>query len=113
MTTNFLSKGIDSKDNDKEYEIALDLYATGIQYLLTALKYEKNAKIIQVIKDKAVKYLKRAEDIKDALENPHGISSKKGKMKRTKGEKGKSTGNDNKDVDYDEEEVSKMQNGFK
>jgi len=131
MTTNFLSKGTDFiqqaviKDNDEEYEIALDLYSTGIQYLLTALKYEKNAKIIEVIKGKAVKYLKRAEDIKDALANPQGISYKKGKIKGKKGKKGKNKGNKSKpqmrdnanddedeDMDSEDEEVSKMQSGL-
>eukprot|EP01083_Nonionella_stella_P024895 68587_1 len=76
MTTNFLAKGTEFiqqaviKDNAEEYNIALDLYSTGIQYLLTALKYEKNQKIIEVIKFKAIKYLKRAEEIKQMLSKP-------------------------------------------
>ena len=62
MTTNFLSRGTEfiqkavERDNAEQYGEALDLYSTGIEYLLTALKYEKNQKIVGVIKTKAIKY---------------------------------------------------------
>eukprot|EP00486_Rosalina_sp_Unknown_P002009 CAMPEP_0201566048 /NCGR_PEP_ID=MMETSP0190_2-20130828/5561_1 /ASSEMBLY_ACC=CAM_ASM_000263 /TAXON_ID=37353 /ORGANISM="Rosalina sp." /LENGTH=477 /DNA_ID=CAMNT_0047984249 /DNA_START=69 /DNA_END=1502 /DNA_ORIENTATION=+ len=130
MTTNFLAKGTEliqqavQKDTAQEYEMALDLYGNGVQYLLTGLKYEKNAKISEVIKEKAVKYLKRAEDIKDALANPRGISYKKSNLKGKGKGKGKAKGKgikgkpqmredaDDEDMDSEDEEMSKMQSGL-
>ena len=67
--TGFIKQAIE-KDYAGQYELALDLYANGIQYLLTGIKHEKNKKIAQVITSKAMKYLTRAEDIKHALINP-------------------------------------------
>jgi len=116
MTTNFLSRGTDyiqqavQKDNAEEYQIALDLYSTGIEYLLTALKYEKNQKIVEVIKSKAIKYLKRAEEIKDALSNPQPKSHKKRKPKLRANSGAESKEND--DIDSDDEEVMKLQSGL-
>lgn len=76
MTTNFVAQGINiikeavQKDNAEEYESALKLYQQGIQYLITGLKYEKNNRAKDAIKDKCAKYLKRAEEIKTSLEKP-------------------------------------------
>ena len=119
MTTNFLSKGTDfiqqavAKDNDEEYQLALDLYSTGIQYLLTALKYEKNQKIIEVIKSKAIKYLKRAEEIKDALNNPKPKNrKKKPRMRANSNSLDNKEDNDDDDEDSQDEEITKMQNGL-
>eukprot|EP01084_Bolivina_argentea_P255503 429761_1 len=117
MTTNFLAKGTEFiqqaviKDNAEEYNIALDLYSTGIQYLLTALKYEKNQKIIEVIKFKAIKYLKRAEEIKDSLSSiqpKQNIKSKKKPRIRSN-----SNSLENKDnSDTNDEEVEQLQGGL-
>jgi len=76
MTTSFVNQGIDiikeavSSDNAGEHEKALKLYQQGIQYLITGLKYEKNARAKEAIKEKCAKYLKRAEEIKEGLSNP-------------------------------------------
>eukprot|EP01083_Nonionella_stella_P047430 126915_1 len=79
MTTNFISKGIDmiqkavsvDETNDAEkYEEAFSLYCQGIQYLIVGLKYEKNTQIINSVKSKISKYIKRAEELKVVLSQP-------------------------------------------
>eukprot|EP00485_Elphidium_margaritaceum_P010854 CAMPEP_0202692372 /NCGR_PEP_ID=MMETSP1385-20130828/6770_1 /ASSEMBLY_ACC=CAM_ASM_000861 /TAXON_ID=933848 /ORGANISM="Elphidium margaritaceum" /LENGTH=481 /DNA_ID=CAMNT_0049347895 /DNA_START=28 /DNA_END=1473 /DNA_ORIENTATION=+ len=132
MTTNFLAKGTDfiqhavEKDNAESYEEALELYSNGISYLLTALKYEKNKKIIDVIRGKAIKYLKRAEEIKDALHNQQNNAKGKGKGKgKSKGKKprlktGANASPDNKEnnngdgeeEEEEDEEVQQLQSGL-
>jgi len=118
MTTNFLSKGTEfiqqavEKDNNEEYQLALDLYSTGIQYLLTALKYEKNQKIIEVIKTKAIKYLKRAEEIKDALNNPKPKKNRKKPRMRANSNSLDNKEDNDDDEDSQDEEITKMQNGL-
>eukprot|EP01083_Nonionella_stella_P258293 883051_1 len=77
---NFVAKGIESikkavecdkEDKREKYEEALTLYCQGINYLFVGLKYEKNNKqIITTIKTKIIKYLKRAEEIKQMLSKP-------------------------------------------
>eukprot|EP01083_Nonionella_stella_P153035 491208_1 len=41
----------------------------GIQYLLTAAKYEKNSVLLKAIKEKAKKYVERAEEIKHNVQS--------------------------------------------
>eukprot|EP00484_Ammonia_sp_Unknown_P006896 CAMPEP_0197074146 /NCGR_PEP_ID=MMETSP1384-20130603/210962_1 /TAXON_ID=29189 /ORGANISM="Ammonia sp." /LENGTH=485 /DNA_ID=CAMNT_0042512987 /DNA_START=36 /DNA_END=1493 /DNA_ORIENTATION=- len=118
MTTNFLSKGTEfiqqavEKDNREDYQGALELYSNGIQYLLTALKYEKNQKIVEVIKSKAIKYLKRAEEIKDALEQQSHASTKKKKKPRLRANSNKASSDDDDNADSEDEEVAKLQSGL-
>lgn len=106
MTTNFVAKGTEIikqaviKDNDEQYDEALNLYSQGIQYLMTGLKYEKNQKVVQAIKEKVNKYLARAEDIKNSLSAP----KKKKKIKAKSGHGGSSNNNNNDDDDEDKEE---------
>merc|ERR1719461_1902126 len=76
MTSNFVNQGIEiikdavQKDNNEEYEDALKSYQQGIQYLITGLKYEKNNRAKEAIKEKCAKYLQRAEEIKKSLADP-------------------------------------------
>lgn len=66
---NFLTKAIEhvkkATDEDKaqNYPEALRLYKLSLEYFMTALKYEKNAKRKQTIRQKVNEYLERAEEI--------------------------------------------------
>ncbi|KAK6197441.1 P-loop containing nucleoside triphosphate hydrolase protein [Scheffersomyces amazonensis] len=72
--SDFLSKGIDlvqkaiDADTATRYEEAYKLYYNGLDYLMLAIKYEKNAKSKELVKSKFTEYLTRAEQLKDHLE---------------------------------------------
>lgn len=72
--SDFLSKGIDlvqkaiEADTATRYEEAYKLYYNGLDYLMLALKYEKNQKSKELIKSKFTEYLTRAEQLKEHLE---------------------------------------------
>ncbi|PSK33804.1 vacuolar protein sorting-associated protein 4 [Candidozyma pseudohaemuli] len=72
--SDFLTKGIDliqkaiDADTATRYEEAYKLYYNGLDYLMLALKYEKNQKLKELIKSKFTEYLSRAEQLKDFLE---------------------------------------------
>lgn len=73
--SDFLSKGIDlvqkaiDADTATRYEEAYKLYYNGLDYLMLAIKYEKNPKSKELVKSKFTEYLTRAEQLKDHLEN--------------------------------------------
>lgn len=70
----FLNKGIDlvqkaiEADTATRYDEAYKLYYNGLDYLMLALKYEKNQKLKDLIKSKFTEYLTRAEQLKEHLE---------------------------------------------
>lgn len=70
----FLTKGIDlvqkaiDADTATRYDEAYKLYYNGLDYLMLALKYEKNPKSKELIKSKFTEYLTRAEQLKEHLE---------------------------------------------
>lgn len=72
--SDFLSKGIDlvqkaiDADTSTRYEEAYKLYYNGLDYLMLAIKYEKNPQTKDLIKSKFTEYLTRAEQLKDHLE---------------------------------------------
>lgn len=72
--SDFLNKGIDlvqkaiEADTATKYEEAYKLYYNGLDYLMLALKYEKNQKLKDLIKSKFTEYLTRAEQLKEHLE---------------------------------------------
>lgn len=72
--SDFLSKGIDlvqkaiDADTATRYEEAYKLYYNGLDYLMLALKYERNQKSKELIKSKFTEYLARAEQLKEHLE---------------------------------------------
>lgn len=104
MTTNFINEGISkikeavALDGKEEYEKALNFYQEGIKYLLTGMKYEKNASTKKTISEKCEKYLNRAEEIKKSLS---GASTKE--KKKTLNEGGQ--GNPDDDVDEDSKKL--------
>ncbi|CCK71049.1 AAA family ATPase VPS4 KNAG_0F03850 [Huiozyma naganishii CBS 8797] len=69
-TGDFLNKGIQlvqqavDKDVAQQYDEAYRLYYNGLDYLMLALKYEKNPKSKEFIRLKFKEYLNRAEELK-------------------------------------------------
>ncbi|CAN3357361.1 vacuolar protein sorting-associated protein 4 [Diutina catenulata] len=95
----FLSKGIDlvqkaiDADTATRYEEAYKLYYNGLDYLMLAIKYEKNPKSKELIKSKFTEYLTRAEQLKDHLEKG-GDSQGNTSTKAKKGSGGSDEGDD-------------------
>lgn len=99
----FLSKGIDlvqkaiDADTATRYEEAYKLYYNGLDYLMLALKYEKNQKSKELIKSKFTEYLTRAEQLKDHLEKKDqksNLAENSASSGSTKAKKGDGTDDD-------------------
>lgn len=73
-TGDFLTKGIEliqkaiDYDTGSQYGEAYTAYYNGLDYLMLALKYEKNQKSKDLIRAKVTEYLNRAEQLKMHLE---------------------------------------------
>eukprot|EP00297_Palpitomonas_bilix_P005985 CAMPEP_0113888584 /NCGR_PEP_ID=MMETSP0780_2-20120614/12949_1 /TAXON_ID=652834 /ORGANISM="Palpitomonas bilix" /LENGTH=434 /DNA_ID=CAMNT_0000877441 /DNA_START=52 /DNA_END=1356 /DNA_ORIENTATION=+ /assembly_acc=CAM_ASM_000599 len=73
MTTNFRERAIDAlkkateHDHKKEFQEAMELYMTGINWLQAAIKYEKNQTSKGKMKEWLNQYLTRAEKLKKFL----------------------------------------------
>eukprot|EP00162_Nutomonas_longa_P004107 comp14884_c0_seq1/m.21911 comp14884_c0_seq1/g.21911 ORF comp14884_c0_seq1/g.21911 comp14884_c0_seq1/m.21911 type:complete len:446 (+) comp14884_c0_seq1:3-1340(+) len=94
----------DAKEN---YETAYKLYQRGLEYFLTALKYEKNETSKQVIRQRVQEYMTRAEQLQKHLEaerqnQKDGGSSNKKKAKQ--GGKGESATNKSDDEGSEKDE---------
>lgn len=76
MATSMTQKGIEimkqavAADEGKNYEQAIKLYLTGIDYFMTGLKYEKNERSKEMIRSKIGEYMDRVEHLKKALSDP-------------------------------------------
>lgn len=83
----FLTKGIDliqkaiDLDTSTQYEDAYTAYYNGLDYLMLALKYEKNPKSKDLIRAKFTEYLNRAEQLKEHLETE--VQKKQEKPKKS------------------------------
>eukprot|EP00299_Pterocystis_sp_00344_P011054 c509_g1_i2.p1 GENE.c509_g1_i2~~c509_g1_i2.p1 ORF type:complete len:321 (+),score=84.42 c509_g1_i2:37-999(+) len=72
----FIPKGIElvnqavAADEKKDYNEAIRLYISGIDYFMTGLKYEKNEKSREMVRNKISEYLARVEYLKEAVKNP-------------------------------------------
>eukprot|EP01083_Nonionella_stella_P255114 876055_1 len=70
-TEEFVRRGVEKikeavqKDGEEDYLPALILYRQGIQYLMAALKHEKNGKVRAALKGKIEVYMTRAEELKE------------------------------------------------
>jgi vacuolar protein-sorting-associated protein 4 len=84
-------------------EKALALYKKSLGYFMTALKYEKNEKSKQLIREKSATYMDRAEEISKylAAKAEQEANSKGGKKGGKK--KPKAVGGDGDDADDDDE----------
>ncbi|KAK5577754.1 hypothetical protein RB653_002702 [Dictyostelium firmibasis] len=54
-------------DRNGQYSIALNLYTNGLEGLMSALKLEKNDRVIQTLKIKITEYFSRAEQLKEII----------------------------------------------
>lgn len=102
----FLSKGIDlvqkaiDADTATRYEEAYKLYYNGLDYLMLAIKYEKNPKSKELIKSKFTEYLTRAEQLKDHLEKQlKSTAENSASNGSTKAKKSGDGGGDDDDAD--------------
>jgi vacuolar protein-sorting-associated protein 4 len=91
-------------DQAQDYEKALPLYRRALEYFLTGIKYETNKAAKDQIMDRINGYMKRAEELKNALEhtkngNGGGLGGGPGGATASK-EKGKN--------DKEDDEKSKM-----
>lgn len=109
--SDFLSKGIDlvqkaiDADTATRYEEAYKLYYNGLDYLMLALKYEKNQRSKDLIKSKFTEYLTRAEQLKDHLEKQENNKSNLAENSSSNGlTKAKKSGED----DSDDAETKKL-----
>ncbi|AAS52419.1 AEL265Wp [Eremothecium gossypii ATCC 10895] len=74
-TGDFLGKGIEliqkaiDLDTATQYQDAYTAYYNGLDYLMLALKYEKNPKSKDLIRAKFTEYLSRAEQLKEHLDS--------------------------------------------
>lgn len=74
MSSDFLQKAIDQvqraieADNAGRYEEAYKQYYAGLEYFMTALKYEKNKRSQELIRSKVQEYMTRAEQLKEHLD---------------------------------------------
>jgi len=106
--TDFLSRAITSvklaieKDTAGDYEAAYQQYYASLELFMLALKWEKNAKSKEMIRQKVSEYMERAEKLKQHLAE----TDKNGKRKpAAMGANGKSsTGGAGKDGGADGEE---------
>ncbi|KAI3998357.1 hypothetical protein K525DRAFT_158061, partial [Schizophyllum commune Loenen D] len=55
------------EDVKQNYAEAYKLYQNALDYFMLALKYEKNAKSKELIRNKIVEYIQRAETLKEHL----------------------------------------------
>lgn len=74
MSADFLNKGIDiiakaiEQDTAAQYEEAYKGYNSGLDYLMLAMKYEKNPRSKDLIRAKFTEYLTRAEQLKEHID---------------------------------------------
>eukprot|EP00696_Hemimastix_kukwesjijk_P010699 gnl/Hemi2/23450_TR7860_c0_g8_i1.p1 gnl/Hemi2/23450_TR7860_c0_g8~~gnl/Hemi2/23450_TR7860_c0_g8_i1.p1 ORF type:complete len:445 (-),score=46.59 gnl/Hemi2/23450_TR7860_c0_g8_i1:73-1407(-) len=108
MDNNFLNQGVQimtqavDEDNKQNYEEAYKLYIRGVEFLMTALKYEKNERSRDIIKQKVENYMSRAEELKDVLKRNGG------KRERAVADGGAATKKGGKDEDEEDPEKSKL-----
>lgn len=111
-TGDFLNKGIElvqkaiEADNATRYDDAYGLYYNGLDYLMLAIKYEKNPRSKELIRAKFTEYLSRAEQLKEHLDKKEkqGETSVGGGATKKKD----GTGGGGGDADDDDAETKKL-----
>ena len=84
MSNNFITQGVEvvqkaiEADNGQDYEQALVLYKRALEFFITGLKYEQNPSVKESIKERVGGYMKRAEQIKSALDDSSKGNNKGG-----------------------------------
>lgn len=113
MTTS-LDKAIDyvkkatEEEKSNNYEEALRLYQTGIEYFLHSMKYDNknNEAVKKNIRERCLGYVERAEEIKKYLEAKNGKSGGSEKKKKD----ARAEGADNNEDDDDDPQKKQMKN---
>ncbi|GJC87442.1 vacuolar protein sorting-associated protein 4 [Colletotrichum liriopes] len=119
--TDFLGRAISTvkqaidADNAAEYEKAFQLYTKSLELFVLAVKWEKNAKSKELIRQKTAEYMDRAEKLKTYLNEAEakksggggGGGNKPGAMGVNGGGKGKA----NDDVDEDNKKLRNALSG--
>ena len=104
-TGDFLSKGIDlvqkaiEYDTATQYEEAYTAYYNGLDYLMLALKYEKNPKSKELIRAKFTEYLQRAEQLKQHLDEEQEAKKKESTSVGAGSGSGSGSGKDDEDTE--------------
>lgn len=112
-TSDFLDKGVDlvkraiEADGASKYDEAYKLYYNGLDYLMLALKYEKNPHAKETIRAKFTEYLQRAEQLKDYLDT-RSQSSQTGESNASGGNTQSKKADPNNPKDEKDEENSKL-----
>lgn len=110
MENQFIPQAVDivkqaiTADQAGDYDKALPLYKRSLEYFMTGLKYEKNPAARDTIKARVDGYMKRAEDLKNALKDGGSDGSGPspgGGGGSTTASKGKDKGGDKDDGDKD------------
>ena len=78
MLTLFTHADIPAPSTAGNYDDAINKYCKAAEYLLTALKYEKNPVTLKTIREKCIEYTSRAETLKKGLDNPKGGKPQRG-----------------------------------
>lgn len=105
-SSDHLSKGLEiiqkaiEADNSTKYDEAYKLYYNGLDYLMLAIKYDKNPKLKELVTSKVHEYLKRAEQLKEYLDkaklnSPSSADGSQGAATKSKD----SSGNSDEDAD--------------
>ncbi|KAF2481544.1 P-loop containing nucleoside triphosphate hydrolase protein [Neohortaea acidophila] len=109
--TDFLGRAIDvvkkaiEQDTAGEYEKAYQLYYQSLELFMLALKWEKNAKSKEMIRQKAGEYMERAEKLKNHLADNDKSSKRK---PAAMGSNGKSSGGAGKEDEDEDPENKKL-----
>ena len=114
--TDFLGRAIDvvkkaiEQDTAGEYEKAYQMYYQSLELFMLALKWEKNTKIKENIRQKAGEYMERAEKLKNHLaENDKSNKRKPAAMgSNGKASNGEGTGKGGDDDDEIDPESKKL-----
>lgn len=114
--TDFLGRAIDQvrkaieADNAAQYDKAYPLYCQSLELFMLALKWEKNPKSKEMIRQKVSEYMDRAEKLKVHLADAEGKRKKPGMVgangSSTAGTgKGKENGEDGPGIDEDSKKL--------
>jgi len=110
MSNELRDKGIEmaneavNADKAEKHEEAKELYLKAIEYLMTAIKYEKNPVTIKTIREKVLEYTTRAEAIAAGLN-----ASKNPKPKKAGGAPDEEEKDDDDDDDVEPEPLTEEQ----
>lgn len=115
--TNFLERAIAAvkkaveSDTSGEYEKAYQQYYQALELFMLVLKYEKNAKQKEMIKEKTKEYMERAEKLKQHLADNDSSNRKKPSAVGTNGKVSGGGGKGKEDDDDDMDPESKKLRG--